>query len=312
VAAERPNAVQGALASLVRQRWALRLSDPTAYSAFGVRSTAVPEMVPGRALVAGSGQVVQIARPAGGVATAAARLAASAPRPARPPRTIETLGTEVRVRDLRDAAQLGTRPWSIPLGLTEEALAPATLVAYQGEHALVAGPARSGKTTTLLTVAAACRQARPDLNVLAVAGPRSTLAHHPLVGEVVRPSTIGDLLQARVDAVAAGGGPVLLLIDDAETVDDTAELLARLSTSDRPELLVVAAGRNDSVRSGYTHWTRRLRRSKLGVLLVPDVDYDGDILGTHVLRRPPVAMTAGRGYLVNSGRSELVQIALPE
>jgi hypothetical protein len=115
------------------------------------------------------------------------------------------------------------------------------------------------------------------------------------------------------DARRGGSVPAtLLLIDDAETVDDVGELLARLSKSDRPDLLVVAAGRNDSVRSGYTHWTRQLRRSKLGVLLVPDVDYDGDILGTTIPRRPPVAMSAGRGYLVNSGRSELVQLALPE
>jgi S-DNA-T family DNA segregation ATPase FtsK/SpoIIIE len=73
----------------------------------------------------------------------------------------------------------------------------------------------------------------------------------------------------------------------------------------------VAAGRNDTLRSGFTHWTRHLRRSKLGVLLTPSVDYDGDLLGAQIPRRAPVAMTAGRGYLVNSGRVELVQLALP-
>ncbi|MGH9113345.1 MAG: FtsK/SpoIIIE domain-containing protein, partial [Acidimicrobiales bacterium] len=66
VAADRASAVPSQLASLVRQRLALRLADAYDYSGFGVRSTAVPEMVPGRALVAGSGQVVQIARPADG------------------------------------------------------------------------------------------------------------------------------------------------------------------------------------------------------------------------------------------------------
>jgi S-DNA-T family DNA segregation ATPase FtsK/SpoIIIE len=73
----------------------------------------------------------------------------------------------------------------------------------------------------------------------------------------------------------------------------------------------VAAGRNDGVRTGYSHWTRPLRRSKLGVLLRPDVDLDGDILGASIPRRAPVAMVAGRGYLAAGGDVELVQVGVP-
>ena len=259
------------------------------------------------------GQVVQIARPRAGVAAAAADIAADAPIPTRRPPPVETLPHRVLVASLGDegdddGARLSARPWRIPVGLAEETMAPAHLVAYDGEHALVTGPARSGRTTALLTVAAACRLARPDVTVLAVAGPRSGLTTDPLVDAVVSPAAVGETLQARVDAVE---GLTLLLVDDAETVDDVGDTLARLSTSQRPDLLVVAAGRNDMLRSGFTHWTRHLRRSKLGVLLAPSVDHDGDILGTRIPRRAPVAMTAGRGYLVNSGRSELVQLALP-
>jgi DNA segregation ATPase FtsK/SpoIIIE, S-DNA-T family len=100
-------------------------------------------------------------------------------------------------------------------------------------------------------------------------------------------------------------------VDDAESVDDVGGVLDKLSTSDRPELLFVAAGRNDGVRTGYSHWTRPLRRSKLGIMLRPDVDLDGDIFGTRLPRRSPVAMVAGRGYLAASGDVELVQVALP-
>ena len=73
----------------------------------------------------------------------------------------------------------------------------------------------------------------------------------------------------------------------------------------------LAAGRNDGVRTGYSHWTRPLRRSKLGIMLRPDVDLDGDIFGTRLPRRSPVAMVAGRGYLAASGDVELVQVARP-
>jgi S-DNA-T family DNA segregation ATPase FtsK/SpoIIIE len=308
VTADRALAVPNAVAALVRQRLALRLADRSDYSNFGLRASAVPDMAPGRAVVASTGQLVQIARPADGVAAAVARTAALHPRPVRPPLAIEELTTELHVDDLGAAAQLGSRPWHVPIGMAERTRAAAALVAYQGEHALVTGPARSGKSTTLLTVAAVCRAARADLTVVSVAGPRSPLPGDPLAGEVVPPAAIGDLLAAAVDAAP---GPVLVLVDDAEAIDDVGGVLDRLSTSDRPDLLFVAAGRNDVIRSGYSHWTRPLRRSKLGVLLRPDVDLDGDILGAKLPRRAPVGMVAGRGYLATGGEADLVQVALP-
>jgi S-DNA-T family DNA segregation ATPase FtsK/SpoIIIE len=308
VAADRVLAVPNAVASLVRQRLALRLADRNDYTSFGIRAGAVPDMAPGRALVAGTGQLVQIARPADGARAAAVRTAALHPPPSRPPVRIEPLATELRLAEIGVAAQLGGRPWQVPVGIAERTRAAACLTAYQGEHALVAGPARSGKSTALLTVAAACRAAQPGMTVVSVAGPRSPLASDPLAGAVVPPSAVGERLAPVVDQAP---GPVLVLVDDAESIDDVGGVLDRLSTSDRPDLLFVAAGRNDGIRSGYSHWTRPLRRSKLGVLLRPDVDLDGDILSAKLPRRSPVGMVAGRGYLVVAGELDLVQVALP-
>jgi S-DNA-T family DNA segregation ATPase FtsK/SpoIIIE len=320
VAADRATAVPSQLASLVRQRLALRLADAHDYAGFGVRSTAVPEMVPGRALLAGTGQVVQVARPGGGPAAAAARAAAAIPAvaptaapaaAARRPDPIASLATVVRLADLAAPARLDDRPWSLPIGVAERTLSAAGLVVYEGEHALVTGPARSGKSTTLLTVAGACWAARADACVIAVVGPRSPLAGEPSIDEVVAPAAIGERLMPLVDRAAGAGRLALVLVDDAESVDDAGGVLERLSTSDLPGLLFVAAGRNDGIRTGYSHWTRPLRRSKLGVLLRPDVDLDGDILGASLPRRAPVAMVPGRGYVVNSGEAELIQVALP-
>jgi DNA segregation ATPase FtsK/SpoIIIE, S-DNA-T family len=321
VAADRATAVPSQLASLVRQRMALRLADAYDYSGFGVRSTAVPDMVPGRALQAGTGQVVQIARPADGLAAAAARMAGTATStatgatalPNRPPVPIANLATVVRLVELAAPARLDDRPWSIPIGLAERTLSAAGLMVYEGEHALVTGPARSGKSTTLLTVAAACRASRPDVTVIAVAGPRSPLAaREASIDEMVAPQgSLHDKLMPLVDAAASTGRLALVLVDDAESLDDSGGVLERLSTSDQPGVLFVAAGRNDGIRTGYSHWTRPLRRSKLGVLLRPDVDLDGDILGASLPRRAPVAMVPGRGYVVNSGEAELIQVALP-
>jgi S-DNA-T family DNA segregation ATPase FtsK/SpoIIIE len=318
VAAERSSAVTGALASLVRQRWAHRLADRSDYGVLGIRGSAVPDMVPGRALVGGTGQVLQVARPVDGVAAAAVRIGACWPPGSRPPVRIDMLATRLRIDDLGARAQLDVRPWTVPIGMAERTRAPAALVAYQGEHALITGPARSGRSTALLTVAAACRACCPRIRVVAVAGPRSPLATDPLVDVAVPSGQIGERLAdlaspaAPGDTAAAGRDPrVLVLVDDAEAIEDVGGVLERLATADRPDLLFVAAGRNDGVRTGYSHWTRPLRRSKLGVLLRPDVDLDGDILGASIPRRAPVAMVAGRGYIAAGGDVELVQVAVP-
>jgi len=308
VAADRAMAVTMSVASLVRQRLVMRLSDRNDYTNFGIRSAAVPEMRPGRALVAGTGQVVQVARPADGLAAAAVRIAARHAPPRRPPPQVEPLPTEVRFADLGVAADLGARPWRVPIAVSEATRAAVGFVAYQGEHGLITGPARSGKSSALLTVAASCRAGDADVTVVAVAGPRSPLSGDALVDRVVAPGEIGESLAEATDAAP---GCVLVLVDDAEAVDDVGGVLDRLSTSDRPDLLFVAAGRNDGIRTGYSHWTRPLRRSKLGVLLRPDVDLDGDILGVSVPRRSLVAMAPGRGYVAVASEAELAQVALP-
>ena len=152
------------------------------------------------------------------------------------------------------------------------------------------GPARSGKSTTLLAVAGRVPGGRPRPHGRGRG--RAPLARSAATRSSTsrwRPGEIGDRLVAAVDAAA---GRVLVLVDDAEAIDDVGGVLERLSTSDRPDLLFVAAGRNDGIRSGYSHWTRPLRRSKVGVLLRPDVDLDGDILG--VIAAPPGAGGDGR------------------
>jgi S-DNA-T family DNA segregation ATPase FtsK/SpoIIIE len=114
--------------------------------------------------------------------------------------------------------------------------------------------------------------------------------------------------------VAAAPGPVLLLVDDA---DELADLDGRLDAvvaggvPARDDLLVAAAGHAGVLRGLYAHWTRSLRRHRLGVLLCPRPELDGDLLGVTLPLRTPVAMVPGRGYLVEGGAAELVQLGLP-
>ena len=202
-------------------------------------------------------------------------------------------------------AVLAGSPWRIPIGISEADLEPAFLTVYDGEHALVAGPARSGKSSALAAMAGMCRRARTDMAIVTLAPARS-----PLPGMVDPDHRLGPgALATELAGLLDPGRPTMLLIDDAEAVDDPTHVLAGLLGAQRGNLFVVAAGRSDSLRGSFSHWSRSLRRSKLGVLLRPNLDLDGELLGVNLPRRVPVAMPVGRGFLVNSGDVEIVQLA---
>ena len=89
IAADRLGAVPTALASLAQQRLAFQLADVADYAQFGLMRRAIPHFVPGRAVVGGSAQVIQVARPAGElpeeVTARAARVSGATPAEGGPP-----------------------------------------------------------------------------------------------------------------------------------------------------------------------------------------------------------------------------------
>ncbi len=309
ITADRAGAVPGALSATVRSKLLFRLADTFEYSTFGLPSKSVPALPPGRAIDVESGHVIHVARPSGPLREAVSRAAASAGStpPARRPTVIGTLPADVEVDALGAPPSFGDRPWIVPVGLGERDLAPAALVVYDHEHVLVCGPARSGRSTALATIAAVVGRAHPAAVRIVVAGDRSPLRRSDAGDHVIVPSALSTL--PGVLSTIDEGSPVFVLVDDAEGIDDESGVLATLSTSPRRGLHLVVAGRSDALRAAYSHWTRQIRRSKLGVLLQPDVDLDGEILGVGLPRRAPVAMVPGRGYLVNSGEVALVQLA---
>ncbi|MEA3058502.1 MAG: segregation ATPase FtsK/SpoIIIE, family, partial [Sphingomonadales bacterium] len=201
------------------------------------------------------------------------------------------------------AARLGARPWSLPIGIGERDLRPTALALYEGEHALIAGPGRSGRSTALCALASRAHAA--GAVVLAVAGSRSPLATDEHIDRCFAPD---DVTEA-VAEVAPRAAPVLLLIDDAEGVADPTGVLGALLDERHAHLAVIAAGRADALRTAYGHWTRQLRRSQVGLLLAPDVDLDGELVGVALPRRASVALGAGRGWLVVGGEVQVVQVA---
>jgi S-DNA-T family DNA segregation ATPase FtsK/SpoIIIE len=72
---------------------------------------------------------------------------------------------------------------------------------------------------------------------------------------------------------------------------------------------VIAAAERQAAQRAFAGWLRELRKEEHGLLLDPDPDVDGDILGARLPRRSNPVFPPGRGYLVERGLVELVQVA---
>lgn len=311
VTTSRVKAVPSAIDEVTTQRWLFRLADRYDYASCGLKPAEAPPPVPGRAVVARSHLQTHVATPGCDLGSAVAHVARTlwsgwVPKVS----VVGELPSLVAVGELGAAAVVLGEPWCLPVGVRESDLSPAVLESYEGEHVLVAGPPRSGKSSTLLALAQAARQAADgggDVYVAGVASRRSPLLGADLDEVVTQPSDVGAL----VAGLRLRSGPVLLLVDDAERFDDADKSITDLLTAGLPGLRVAAAGRADDLRGLYNHWTKTLRRSRCGIVLQPNVDLDGDLLSVRVPRRPPVPMTVGRGYLCLNGSATLIQTAVP-
>ncbi|HEX9888537.1 MAG TPA: FtsK/SpoIIIE domain-containing protein [Nitriliruptorales bacterium] len=296
--ATRAGDVPGAVLSGVAQRWLHRLADTYDFSTFGVPPAAVPDLPPGRVILAGTQAVAQVARAPDldrAVEVLAARTAAAAgPGPMR----VRTLPEQVTPAMVGQLVVDGDA-WHVPLGIGGDDLRPTTVTLHPGEHLLVAGPARSGRSSVMAAIGELAATA--GIEVVTLAHGRS-----PLRGVV-------GCSHLEVDEVAAWAGSAarvpaaLLLVDDADLVEDHEAALARLAKDPDSGVRIVAAGRADALRAAYGHWTRAVRGSSAGLLLVPDVDLDGDLLGTRLPRRSPVPPRPGAGWLLHAAGAVFVQ-----
>ena len=69
------------------------------------------------------------------------------------------------------------------------------------------------------------------------------------------------------------------------------------------------AGRADALRS-LGHWSVGARKSRVGLLIQPDLQTDGMLLGVTLPRRPAPPARPGCGYRVDAGGFELMQVAV--
>jgi len=301
--AKQPIDIPMQVASLVPGKLVMRLADRHDYTGLGVVSGDPPD-VAGRGFQSGTSLEVQLA------ATDAAEIAElaaafSPPDAASGPWSIRLLPIEVKIPDIAAGAEVYDLEWKVPVALGDDRLTPVGWSLREGDHVLITGPARSGKSTTLTTIAAVLRFGRPDIRITALAPRQSPLGDCPDVDvHVTDPEQLRGTLSSQ-----GTDHPHAILIDDAESVDDATGVVAALIADRHAHRHIFAAGTADVLRGFYGHWTQGVRRSRLGLALKPNVSNDGDLWQSPLPRRGPGFFPVGRGYLVAEGHVELAQVA---
>lgn len=287
------------------RRWILHLHEPNEGAAFGVRAAAMPPPIPGRMVDASDGSEAQLAGWPTVVETDADTASlvgesCGSSRPSERVERIEVLPDRVLAREL-PLSDFDGRVWRPVLGISHRSLEPISLDVPMGEHLLIVGPARSGRSEVLTHMRRCWSDARPDAAQVVLAPRRLPR------GEVAAATAEAiDQMERGLDE----GRPVLLVVDDAELVADVdARLMAMIAR--RPnDLTVVASCRGDAVRASYGQWLGELRRSRRGVVMASGSDLDGDVLGVALPRHPPVLPRPGLCWLVADGNAVAAQAAV--
>jgi len=325
------------------ERWLFHLDDPALARTLGCSARPVPDRRPGRLRIASSGLEAQVVHSDDHLAGLPTRTATAGPA------GIDVLPERVRVADLEvrhgcrgpaepvgGARDDGSGVRSLLVGLDGEHLAPAALSLPLGDHVFIGGLARTGRSAALHRIATAWRVATPGGRVLTASArrpvspedlldppPAGSPDHQPvrrhevphapdLAGAAVDGASVGaaSVAGAAVAGASIGPAPLLVVVDDAERVDDHGGVLRDVLDGRHRHVTLAIAARLDAVRSSYGHWTRDVARSRCGLIMTAAGEIDGDLLGVSLPRRSLPAPRPGLGWLVDGSGHRLVQVAV--
>ncbi|MGY1652085.1 FtsK/SpoIIIE domain-containing protein [Geodermatophilus sp. SYSU D01119] len=282
----------GRLAAVAGTRLVLPLPDRADYAVAGVPVRAVPaSRPPGRALLGEDAVECQLALP----------------RPLPVPAPGQAGSTALRIPELPPSPLLppgspgGDPLTAVPVGPggDEGRLLRADL--RRGGGLLVVGPPRSGRTGTLAALAG-------TLSGSGVAVAQLVRGRQPPATPAAVALATDDVAGWHAWLRDIGGGPGVLLVDDAGTVADAPVLAAATAAGlSGRDVVTLAAGTAGELSAAFRGPVADLRRSRSGLLLCPGPG-DADLLGIR-LPRTPVPVRPGSGWLVTAGVAQRVQVA---
>jgi DNA segregation ATPase FtsK/SpoIIIE, S-DNA-T family len=316
----------GRISSLCEEKLIFKLAEKDDYRLAGLNPRDLPdEMPPGRAFRAGSGtelQVALLAPDASGQGQAAAlqgvaaycRPRDEAVRPARRPFRVDVLPSHVSFAEAWQLRPASAGPlWGL-VGVGGDTLAAHGPDLASGMPCfIVAGPARSGRSTILLSMAKSFLAAGTPV-VLAVPRPS------PLRALAGAPGVLGLFDRAELgegefaEALVSFSGPGVVLVDDAELLRDcdAAGELSRLVALGRDAgRALILGGDAESIGVGFSGWQVEAKRARRGCLTAPSTTPEGDLIGVRlsrdVLGQPP---RPGR-CLLHTGDGKLTTVSVP-
>jgi S-DNA-T family DNA segregation ATPase FtsK/SpoIIIE len=184
-------------------------------------------------------------------------------------------------------------------------------------HLAIIGPERSGRTTTLTTLVSDLGSlGRPVRSFLAA--PRRTELLDLAGWEQVGRGTDGCdamLVQLASEVRERSGDEtdlIVLVVDDGEELADGASSSAISEIMRRGRdvgVVVLAAFSSTAAHRSFGGWISDMKRSRHAVLLMPDIDVDGDLVSVRLPRKSTRRFVQGRGYFVNRGDIAFVQVA---
>lgn len=313
--ADRRNAVPTAVSSLVPQRLVLRMGEIDEYISLGLPGdlgrTVLP---PGRGFLQ-DGTELHVAifgsDPSGSAQSEAIRSIAERSSRNGAPEPVRELSTSV---DLRELIAVEGR---VRLGIEGESGNTLVLDLASSLHLAIIGPERSGRTTTLTTLVS-------DLGYLGrpvrmfLAAPRRTELLDLAGWEQVGRGTDGCdamLVQLASEVRERSGDEtdlIVLVVDDGEEIADGASSSAISEIMRRGRdvgVIVLAAFSSTAAHRSFGGWISDMKRSRHAVLLMPDIDVDGDLVSVRLPRKSTRRFVQGRGYFVNRGDIAFVQVA---
>jgi S-DNA-T family DNA segregation ATPase FtsK/SpoIIIE len=296
--ATRVGELPRSLDAAIRQFFAMELADPGDYLALGIKNRNLPVFRPGRALVGTRPTVAQII-------DWSTALGNEDVVPGDPPPSVEQLPDDFDRRELKISVTFSPE-LSIPFGIDDSSRGAATLVLRGGEHALIAGPSGSGRTTTLRTISRQLRDVDPALVLVAISPREDADLFDPGVFDAA--GTL-DGLENVLEMAKTDERRWVILIDDADQVDTESGALYDIVRNARSGLTVIASGRSTTIRQTYGHWLRYVRGSGVGVILNPDNGVDGELLTVRLPRGVRLPTVPGRGYRVAAGDASVIQVA---
>jgi S-DNA-T family DNA segregation ATPase FtsK/SpoIIIE len=312
------------MSTLTDDKIVLRLTDRLDYSLGGINHRTLPASIPpGRGFRAESGTEVQFAVLGSDVsgpsqAAAVQELARSlrptdgvvpAPRPFR----VDALPKDL---ELDAALALESAPIFSPMiavmGIGGDDTEVQTVdLSTGGGTFIVAGPARSGRSTMLAVMARSLLAGGTSIVVLAPRpGPLRDLAGLPGVqllhtGEDVQPADLAEVLDEPETVLVVDDGEILIDCSASKWLRDW----VRAAPSNRQGMLL--GGNTTGLAAGFGGWQVDARKNRRGALLSPQDTLAGDLVGVRLARSSTSSRVEPGTALVHVGTGVAMTLQVP-